>query len=325
MNGPTRKRDGIGVRWGIPCSALFHLAIVALVLLVLPEPRKPKALPKEIPVEVVREAPKKKPAAKPKTQARKIPPKPKPKPKQKPKPKPKLAKPKKPDEGLNLAKKIEPRPAPAKPKQSEKQGKAQAKAKPPAKSSPAEKKPTPKPATPPREPPKRADKAASPKPKPPPAAKEPQLALGPGLPVLRPKPAPPPKPRTGSLKIPPDLGAVPLPNAKRRKLVGQWILTPLTLNINHRCGKQRVTGVMNLVSRRVRDGGAEIQYLAEIRTTIQWERCRPEGALRKLVLIQRGDRVYLLDAQGVTDHGLMRGNVMILRDSLGDSIWHLRR
>ena len=48
---------------------------------------------------------------------------------------------------------------------------------------------------------------------------------------------------------------------------------------------------MNLVNRRVLAGGAEIQYLAHIRTTIYWERCRPEGALSKLVLIRRGDRV----------------------------------
>jgi hypothetical protein len=309
------------VRWGIPCSALFHLAVVGLALLVLPEPREPKALPKKIPVEVVREVPKKKPAAKPKTQARKTPPKRQPK----PKPKPKIAKPKRPDEGPSLAKKVEPRPAPAKPKPAEKTGDATTKAKPPAPSKPAEKKPAPKPATPPLKPAKRADEGAQPKPKPPLRAKEPQLALGPKPPLLRPKPSPPPKPKTGSLKVPPSLGAVPPPNAKHRKLIGQWVLTPLTLDTGNRCGRQRVSGVMNLVGRRVRDGGAEVQYLAEIRTTIQWERCRPEGALRKLVLIQRGEKVFLLDAQGVTDHGLMRGNVMILRDSFGDSIWHLRR
>jgi hypothetical protein len=346
---PLRQRDWIGVRWGLPCSALFHLAIVALVVFVVPEPRKPKALPKEIPVEIVRKAPEKKPAAKPKKQARKTPAKPKQKP-----PEPKIK------QSL-----LEPKPRPKEPEiktmlpeRKPEPPKAEAKKEPAKPPQVAEKKPEPllKPKLAEPEPPKRAEKKAAPDakpaqspeqkaatakapvekplvqakkppppPKPPAAVKEPQLALGPKPPVLRPKPAPPPKPKNGSLKVPPQLGGVPLPNAKQRKLLGQWVLTPLTLDTGHRCGKQRVTGTMNLIRRRVRGGGAEIQDLAEIRTTIRWERCRPEGALRKLVLLRRGDRVFLIDAQGVLDHGLMQGNLMVLRDPLGDSYWRRRR
>ena len=164
-----------------------------------------------------------------------------------------------------------------------------------------------------------------PKPKPPVTAKEPQLALGPKPPILRPKPAPPPKPKSGSLKVPPQFDAVPSPDAKKRHLLGQWVLRPLTLNTGHRCGTQRVVGTMTLTDRRVRAGGSEILYLAEIRTTIYWERCRPEGAINKLVLVRRGDRVFLLSGIGVLDKGLMEGRAMILSDSYGRSIWTRRK
>lgn len=343
MRLPVGQRDWIGVRWGLLCSALFHFAFVAAAVIVVPEPRKPKALPREVPVEIVRNVPEKKPTVKPKKQARKTPPNPKQKPVVTktdiplPEPKPKTKK-------LETTKKLpEPKPEPPK---------AAAKKEPAKPPQVAEKKPAPKleQKVAEKKPPILAGKktapkphpAATPKPKaatakapvnkpllpkktPPSTIKEPQLALGPRPPALRPKPAPPPKPKSGSLKVPPQLGGVPLPKTKRRKLLGQWVLTPLTLNTGHRCGKQRVTGTMNLVNRRVRGGGAEIQYLAEIRTTIRWERCRPEGALRRLVLVRRGDRVFLLDAQGVLDHGLMRGNLMVLRDPLGDSFWRKRR
>jgi hypothetical protein len=377
MGRQGQQQDWIGVRWGVPCSALFHSAVVALVLLTLPEPRKPKALPKEIPVEVVREAPKKKPVKKPKEQARKTPPEPekkKPVAKKEPPKPPKPPKPPEPKLTLNekqpelpekkaARKEAPPKEKPAAPPKQKPAEKKPAEKKPvekkPAEKKPAEKKlqvaekksakpagnpdlktearkpaagkPDVKPearkpaAGNPAKKPLQAEKKPQLAPKPPLAAKEPQLALGPNPPVLRPKPAPPPKPKTGSLKVPPQIGAVPHPDAKKRKLLGQWVLHPLTLDTGHRCGMQRVTGTMTLVNRRVRGGGTEVQYLAEIRTTIYWERCRPEGALSKFVLIRRGDRVFLVGAKGVMDHGLMRGNVMILRDSLGDSYWHLRK
>jgi len=339
------------VRWGLPCSVLFHLAIAALALLVVPEPRKPKALPLEIPVEIVRKAPEKKPPAKPQKQARKAPAKPRQDP-VKPKTKQSLLEPKPQLKKPEITKKLpvlkpeppkaEARKEPAKPPQiAEKKPEPApvpkiAEAEPPKR---VEKKTAPGP-KPPQNPGPKTDTAKEsvkksllqektppppPAPRPPTTVKEPQLALGPRPPVLRPKPAPPPKPKSGSLKVPPELGGVPHPNAKQRKLLGQWVLTPLVLNTGHRCGKQRVTGTMNLVKRRVRGGGVEIQYLAEIRTTIRWERCRPEGALRQLVLVRRGDRVFLIGAQGVLDHGLMQGNLMVLRDPLGDSYWRKRR
>ena len=339
MGRISERRDWIGVRWGLPCSALLHSAIVALALLVVPEPRKPKALPREIPVEVVRKAPEKKPPSKPKKEARKTPPKSekkKPIAKKEP-PKPSEKKPTPKEKAiLPLEKKAEPKKASPKEKQAPPPGKTTAEntlpnadteaAKPAGKPSlnPEPRKPA---ARIPAEEPRTKVKLPLPEPKPPLAAKEPELALGPkppnlwSEPALRPKPAPPRKPKSGSLIVPPQADAVPHPDAKKRKLLGQWILRPLTLNTGHRCGTQRVTGTMTLTNRRVRGGGSEVLYLAEIRTTIHWERCRPEGVINKFGLLKRGNRVFLLTGLGVTDEGLVEGRVMFLDDSYGRSVW----
>ena len=323
---PGHRRARIGILWGLPCSAGFHLAIVLLVLFALPEPRKPKALPKEFPVEVVRKVPEKKEPPKPKE--RKTAEKPRPKPEKPPKPpepeKPKVEK--KPPE-LSLT---EEKSAP----------KAKKKADEPPKV--AEKKPAPEPQPEKKPDPPKPKAGLGPEPKkaepklpdgkpilpertrPPEAAKEPQLAMGPRTPMLRPKPAPPPKPKAGSLKVPP-MDAVPHPDAKKRNLLGQWVLRPLTLNTGHRCGTQRVTGTMNLTNRRVRGGGSEVLYLAEIRTTIHWERCRPEGVINKYGFLKRGNRVFLLSGLGVADEGLVEGRVMFLNDELGRSVWIRRK
>jgi len=320
---PNQRRAWIGIRWGLPCSAGFHLAIVLLVLFALPEPRKPKALPKEIPVEVVRKVPEKKQPPKPKE--RKAAEKPRPKPEKPPKPpepeKPKVEK-KPPELGLTeerAAPKAKKAPAEP-PKVAEKK---------PAPEPQPEKKPDPsepKPGLGP-EPKKAEPKLPEEKPilpnraQPPETAKEPQLALGPRLPALRPKPEPPPKPKGNGLRGLPRIGGVPSPDAKKKLQVSKWVLDPLPLDVGNRCGKQLVTGTMTLVSDPARANGNDIRYLAEIRTVVRWERCPPQRGLYTYVLLRRGTRVYLVDAAGLQDHGVMRGNLMVLRDEFGSATW----
>lgn len=330
------------MRWGLACSALFHLAIVGLALLVVPEPRKPRALPKEVPVEIVRKLPEKKPAAKPKAQkpikktARKTA-SPKPKSK-KPDAETKKVPPKLP---LVAEKKQEPAPKPApkpdvkkvepKPLAPEQNAEApQPKPAPKPAPEPAQKKagvkePVKEPQRLPKEPPQPQPPRLPLDLPPPTTAKEPQLALGPKPPVLRPKPPAPPKPEASRITIAPRLGGVPSPDAKRRKFVSQWVLVPLTLNVGGRCGRQQVTGTLYLVSQRVLAGGAEIQYRAEMRTVHRSERCAPQGRLRYLYVIKRGDRVSLLDEQGVLDKGFMSKDVILIKDDYGSAMWRRRR
>ena len=281
-------------------------------MVTLPEPKKPKALPKPIPIEIVREKPKKKPLE---TKQAKKPVQPKPKP----------AKPTTTRKAEPKAKKSE---KPKKPKQP-KEPKEAAKQKEPAKAKEAAKPKHPNPPVPPRKPvpPKRAETAPprqeprllpTEKPRPPVSPtpkKKPQLALGPKPPLLRPKPPAPPKPRLGrsGLAVPPI--GVPPPNAKRRKLAGRWLLVPLVVDVGHRCGKARVTGVMRIAN------GKGSNFLAEIRTTIRWTLCPPGRSLYRGVLAIRGKRVILFNGTGISDRGFMQGNVMILRDKLGNSVW----
>jgi hypothetical protein len=339
MQRPAGRLDWIGIRWGVPCSALFHLAIVSLALLVLPEPREPKALPKEIPVEVVRKAPIKKPAAKPKTQARKIPPKPKVQARKIP-PKPKTE-PKKPAKLPGLAeKKSDPgkKPAPAPAKKI-----AEAKPLTPKKGTvapepklPAPKKesvaPEPKTAITPN--PKRADREdpvkklpplarLSPKPAPPPlTAAKPRGAALPRLPSLRPKPTPPPKPKLGGLKAPQQLAAVPRLKIKPEKLLGLWVLSPLTFKLPNACGTRTITGTMDLLDHRMSKDGTAVLYLAEIRTTNHWERCPQQASLYRGLLVVEGNRVYFADRKGSSNLGYVSERRILLRGGLGASVWH---
>lgn len=295
--GFRRRQERIGVKWGMPCSALFHLAVVALVVLAVPEPRKPKALPKEIAVEIVREKPKKKPEPKKLPAAKPIAPEPEVREKK-------------------AAEKPKPSPKPA----TEPEIKPKAKPKLEAKRSTTDKPVAPKPKVEPAAPKKEA--SLLPVPKPPQRLKEPQLALAPKPPPLRPKPPAPPKPKlggTGGKASFPRLAAVPAPNAKRLKLVGQWVLDPLIVDTGHRCGRAQVTGIMNLAAAR---GG---RYLAEIRTLIRWEHCAPGSSYYQGVLAIEGRRVVFYDRLGVLDRGIMLGDVMVLRDKLGNSTWRRRK
>ena len=105
----------------------------------------------------------------------------------------------------------------------------------------------------------------------------------------------------------------------QRKLVGRWILQPLKVNLKHRCGKASLSGVINLTKKRGN------RFFGSLRTTIRWTRCPPEGAVHKIVLLIRGNRVVMLDAGGVLDSGLIQGNVMVLKDAYGRSVWRRTR
>jgi len=365
MERRAGRKDWIGVRWGLLCSALFHSAIIALVLFALPEPRKPRALPKEIPVEVVRKAPEKKPTSKPKQQARKPAPKPEAKKPEAKKPveKQALAKPQKP-----LAKKPAPIEKPTLPpekKVAEKKPPPMKKPALPPEEKPAQKKPPPmeKPALPPekkvteKKPPILKKEKPAPEPMPVPESlrkraeiKEPIEKLPPvarlrperpvpappltadgrpaekktDVPVLRPKPAPPPKPKIAALKLPPQVGALPRTKTKPKKLLGRWVLQPVTFDIPNECGTRRITGTMNLVAQRATENGGAILYQAVIRTTNHWERCPPRETEYRGFLVVVGNRVYFADRVGSSSPGYVSEKVISLRGGLGQSIWHRR-
>jgi hypothetical protein len=365
MERRARRQDWIGVRWGLPCSALFHAAIIALVLFALPEPRKPRALPKEIPVEVVRKAPEKKPVSKPKQQARKPAPKPKAKKPEAKKPveKQALAKPQKP-----LAKEPDPIEKPALPpekKVAEKKPPPMEKPALPPEEKPAQKKPPlpEKPALPPekkvaeKKPPilKKEKPAPEPMPLPKSLRKRPEITepieklppvarLQPerpipappltadghpaekktDVPALRPKPAPPPKPKIAALKLPPQVGALPRTKTKPKKLLGRWVLQPVTFNIPNECGTRRITGTMNLIGQRTTEDGRAVLYQAVIRTTNHWERCPPRETEYRGFLVVVGNRVYFADRVGSSSPGYVSEKVISLRGGLGQSIWRRR-
>ncbi len=296
MRPRTKKASWLGVRWGAAFSALLHLGVAAAILLVLPEPKKPKATPREVPVEIVRPMEKKP---------------------EKKKPPIKLAK-KKPSTVV----KAKPRPAPKEPKK-------EAKPKPPEKPNPPEKlkpllaeKVKPKP---PPEPKKAEPKIAEPVKEPPlvPAEKKPKP------PELKPipkrvekqiaeKPAKA-KPKGGGRKVKPNPDSDSQISMIQRKLVGRWILQPLRVNLKHRCGSAAISGVINLTRKRGN------RFFGSLRTTIRWAGCPPEGAVYQIVLVIRGDRVVMLDAGGVLDSGLIKGNIMILKDAYGRSVWRRDR
>lgn len=304
MRPRTENTSWLGVRWGAAISALLHLAIAAAVLLVLPEPKKPQATPRKVPVEIVRPLEKKP---------------------EKKKPAKKLAK-KKP----STAVKAKPKPVPKEPKK-------EAKPKPPEKPTPPEK-----------QKPLFAEKA---KPKPPPepkkAAPKPKMALPkkadpkiaepvrepPRMPLEK-KPKPPKqkpipkkvekrlaekkakaKPKGGGRKVKPNPYIDNQISMIQRKLVGRWILQPLKVNLREPCGRASISGFINLTKKRGN------RFFGTLRTTIRWARCPPEGMLRQIVLLIRGNRVVLRDSGGGVSRGLIQGNVMTLKDPYGRSVW----
>ena len=91
-------------------------------------------------------------------------------------------------------------------------------------------------------------------------------------------------------------------------------------------GPQRLEVVIrDLCERGVRKGREGNRFFGSLRTTIRWTRCPPEGAVYKIVLLIRGNRVVMLDAGGVLDSGLIQGNVMVLKDAYGRSVWRRTR
>lgn len=287
MRPGTRTTSWLGLRWGAAISALLHLGIAAAVLLVLPTPTKPKATPPKIPVEIVR---------------------PLEKPPEKKKPEKKLAK-KKPD----AAPKAKPKPVPKEPKK-EAEAKLPEKLKPAKKQTPlpaekakpkmaAPKKAEPKIAEPAKEPPRRPveQKAKPPEPK----KVEKQLAEKPAK----------AKPKGGGRKVKPNPYIDNQISMIQRKLVGRWILQPLKVNLQHRCGKASISGFINLTKKRGN------RFFGTLRTTLRWAHCPPEGMLRRIVLVIRGNRVVLRDSGGGVSRGLIQGNLMSLRDSYGQSVW----
>ncbi len=291
MRPGTRTTSWLGVRWGVAISALLHLGIAAAVLLVLPTPTKPKATPPKIPVEIVR--PLEKPPEKKKPEKKLAKKKPAPAPKAKPKPVPKEPKKEakaKPPEKPKPAKKQEPLPAEkAKPKMA------------------APKKAEPKIAEPAKEPPRRPieQKAKPPELKPIPKKVEEQLAEKPAK----------AKPKAGGRKVKPNPYIDNQISMIQRKLVGRWVLQPLKVNLQHRCGKAAISGFINLTKKRGN------RFFGTLRTTLRWTHCPPEGVLRRIVLVIRGNRVVLRDSGGGVSRGLIQGNLMSLRDSYGQSIW----
>ena len=298
---PRMKKAGwLGVRWGAAVSALLHLGVAAAILLVLPEPKMPKAKPLEVPVEIVRPLEKKPEKKKP---AKKLAEK-KPSAAAKAKPKPAAKEPKKPAP-KEPRKEAKPKP-PEKPKEPEKQKPLLAekvKPKPP----PEPKKAAPKIAEPVKEPPlvPKEKKPKPPEPKPIPKKVEKQLA---GKPAKA-------KPKGGGRKVEPNPQSDTQISMIQRKLVGRWILQPLEVNLKHRCGRASISGVIDLTRKRGN------RFYGSLRTTIRWARCPPEGAVYQIELLIRGDRVVMRDAGGVLDRGLIRGNIMVLKDAYGRSVW----
>ncbi len=307
MRPETKKASGLGIRWGAAFSAVLHLGVAAAILLVLPMTKKPKATPRKVPVEIVRPLEKKpekkkkllKELAKKKPNApAKVKPKPAPKkPKKEAKPKP-PKKPKPPEKKKTLlAKKVNPSPPPANPKPLPK----------PPEQKAEPKKAAPKTAKSAKEPP-RAPKANRPEPpEQKPIAKKVEKQLA--------KKQAKPKPKGGGRKVKPKPDGNPQFSMIQGKLVGRWILQPLKVNLKNACGRASLTGVINLTRKRGN------RFSGTLQTTIRWARCPPEGAIYQIVLVIRGNRVVMLDAGGVLDSGLIQGDIMMLKDAYGPSVW----
>ena len=304
-------------RTGVAISAALHAALVLIVFLAFTQPTPSQPKPQEIPVEVV-PPPKTPPKNTEKTLA--LPTKATPKKVETKPPK------------VQTAEKVPPKPP--EPTKAEKAKAPEKSTK--SKSHTAAKKPEaaekPEPSERPK-PPEKAEKAQKPAPQV--AARPPEttpkakpIEPAPFAPIPAPPPIarsvpqpPPPKPlrprasaRTG-VKVPSQTDGVPLPSAAKGARYGRWVLKPLVVNTGHQCGAAGITGSIRLTKKQGN------RYIGSLRTTIRWSRCKPEGALYKIVLLIRGQQVTMLDSGGVLDRGTIRGNTMVLRDAYGASTW----
>ena len=290
MRPRTNRKGWPSVGWGALPSALLHIGIAALILLTLPDQKKTKAKPLKVPVEIVRPLETKK---------------------EKKKPLKKLAK-KKPEKPT----KKKPEPVPNE-RNTEAKPKPPEKPKPPAKRKPQlAEKVIPKPSEP-----KKAEPA-----KELPRMAEAGQAKPPGL-EPKPKPAEEPLPEKqtipkangGGRKVKPKSESKPQISMIQRKLVGRWVLQPLKVNLKHRCGKASLAGVIELTKKLGN------RFFGTLRTTTRWARCPAEGTIYKVVLMIRGNRVVMRNSGGGVDRGLIRGNLMVLKDPYGQSVWKRSR
>lgn len=303
-------------RWrngGAVLSVLLHGAVLTLLTLSVPVlggPAMPEKQPEAIPVEVVQRPPEPKPEEKkeeekqeakkeeekkPESPARKTPP-------------PNLELPKpdlpKPDLTPELAK-------PAPPKTEAQPPQPAAKTAPP---------PAPRAAAPPKAapqppagfPPALAEPPPS-EPAPPPSPSFLPEAKLPAAPPPAPA-APPPQP---GLKVDADDDSAPPPNAGKNEL-GYWVLEPVTVNLGHKCGLARLSGVLEL-----KEKVAEGIYRGTMRTRIAWANCPAEGVLRQVELRIRGVEVEMVGT-GFVDRGVIGQKTMLLEDSFGRSVWKKR-
>lgn len=289
-------------RAGLAISAGLHAALVLTVFLAVTQPTPSKPKPRQVPVEIVppSKAPPKKTAKKPPETAKadskkakrgsaealpakKVPPKP-----------PEQAEVKEEKVPVKNAEKLKPAKKPAEPKEAKKPEPQIAsrpqKTPPQTKAKPVEPAPfTPIPAPSP---------LARPLPKPPP-----------------PKPSRPRASAPNGVKVPAQTDGVPLPGALKRAPYGRWVLDPLILNAGHQCGSAGITGSIRLTKKRGN------RYVGSLRRTIQWSRCKSEGAVYNIVLIIRGQNVTMLASGTVLDRGTISGNKMVLKDAYGASTW----
>jgi hypothetical protein len=128
-------------------------------------------------------------------------------------------------------------------------------------------------------------------------------------------PAPNPGPNGGQIVSADDDTAPPDP----KKVVGYWVLDPLTVDLRNNCGLARITATMVLTERI-----AEGRYRGTLRNRIAWAACAPSGALYHVELRIRGSVAEMVGAEGFTDRGVIRGNVMMLEDAYGRSVWRKR-
>ena len=144
--------------------------------------------------------------------------------------------------------------------------------------------------------------------------------IPPPPPLARPLPPPPKPPRPpasapSSVKVPAQTDGVPLPSVVNRARYGRWVLKPLTLNAGHECGSAGITGSIRLTKKRGN------RYVGSLRRTINWSRCKPEGAIYNIVLVIRGQSVTMLASGIVLDRGTISGDTMVLKDAYGASTW----
>jgi hypothetical protein len=291
-------------RWrsgGAALSVLLHVVLLAVFTVVVPVLSRPAAPEKDtaIPVEVVQRPPetkadekteKKEPEEKKPELAKKIPEPPKLElPKANAAPEPVRPEPPKAESPpATPAAKITPPPPPAPP--------------------PPKAAPSPPAASPPAFPPEPAPhEPASP---PPPPTLPPEARLPPA-----PPPIPQPPQAQPGTKVDADDDAVPpLP----KKGLGYWVLEPVTVNLGHKCGLARLTGVIEL-----KEEIGEGRYRGTMRTRIGWSACPPEGALRNVELRIKGSEVEMIGS-GFVDRGVIRANTMLLEDAYGRSVWKKR-